>query len=227
MDGGKEVTTNAEIVLNKQVSENFVFSIDSGDTVFVLAQNKSFYDGKVGNLTSKIFIIKELKTIDLNVMSNILESMGVEKLNIFSIDSKLIGNTIDSISTTNGSIVYINIRPEQFRMLLNGSTSFLEHNRRNLYIFRGGNFLDIKNLFDTIDGYPVNLGIGRSQKGHALSSLDLRLSSYIMAMFNFDYKLISYLNTFNVMDKSRYLSYKDKPLIRFLNSNNCRSKDGT
>lgn len=29
-------------------------------------------------------------------------------------------------------------------------------------------------------------------------------------MFNFDYKLLSYLNTFNSMPKDRYLSWKDK-----------------
>jgi hypothetical protein len=48
-------------------------------------------------------------------------------------------------------------------------------------------------------------------KAHALSPLDLRLSSYLMAMFNFDYKLISSLNSFNLMSKDRYLSYMDKP----------------
>jgi hypothetical protein len=31
-----------------------------------------------------------------------------------------------------------------------------------------------------------------------------------MAMFNFDFKLISYLNTFNSMTKDRYLSWIDK-----------------
>jgi hypothetical protein len=31
-----------------------------------------------------------------------------------------------------------------------------------------------------------------------------------MAMFNFDYKLISSINTFNFMDKDRYLSWKDR-----------------
>jgi hypothetical protein len=30
-------------------------------------------------------------------------------------------------------------------------------------------------------------------------------------MFNFDYSLISSLNSFNIMGKDRYLSYMDKP----------------
>ncbi len=77
-----------------------------------------------------------------------------------------------------------------------------------MYIIRDGNFLDIKNLFATINNCNVNLGRG-SQKSHMLSPLDLRLSNYIMAMFNFNYKLVSYLNTFNEVPKNIYLSSKD------------------
>jgi hypothetical protein len=55
------------------------------------------------------------------------------------------------------------------------------------------------------------VGRGGSQKAHALSHLDFRLSSYLMAMFNFDYNLIYSLNSFNFMGKDRYLSYMDKP----------------
>ncbi len=31
-----------------------------------------------------------------------------------------------------------------------------------------------------------------------------------MAMFKFDYKYITYLNTFNVVTKERYLTYTEK-----------------
>ena len=72
-------------------------------------------------------------------------------------------------------------------------------------ILRNGNFLDIKNLFDAVNNCQVNLGRGGSQKSHLLSPLDFILSAYLMAMFNFDYKLISSLNTFN-LSKERYLS---------------------
>lgn len=53
-------------------------------------------------------------------------------------------------------------------------------------------------------------------KAHALSPLDFRLSCYLMAMFNFDYNLISSLNSFNIMSKDRYLSYMDKPRPKIL-----------
>ena len=41
-----------------------------------------------------------------------------------------------------------------------------------------------------------------------VSSLDLRLSCYLMAMFKYDIYLLSYLNTFNIIPKFRYLPYK-------------------
>jgi hypothetical protein len=49
-----------------------------------------------------------------------------------------------------------------------------------------------------------------------------------MALFKFNYKKISYLNTFNGMTKEKYLSYKDKSSkFRYVFSNkslNCRFK---
>jgi hypothetical protein len=75
---------------------------------------------------------------------------------------------------------------------------------------RDGNFLDIKNIFASINGYKTNIGRGGSQKAHILSPMDLRLSFYMMAMFQYNYKLISYLNTFNEISKDRYLSYTNK-----------------
>jgi hypothetical protein len=85
---------------------------------------------------------------------------------------------------------------------------------------RNGSFLDIKNLFAKINGYEVNVGRGGSQKAHALSPLDFRLSSYLIAMFNFDYSKITYLNAFNDLEKDRYLSYMDRRIlkIRFVES---------
>jgi hypothetical protein len=87
----------------------------------------------------------------------------------------------------------------------------VEFNKYTIYIARGGNWIDIKNLFTTIKNKNVNVGRGGSQKSHALSPIDFRLSTYLMAMFNFDYNLISSLNLFNMMSKDRYLSYMNKP----------------
>jgi hypothetical protein len=54
----------------------------------------------------------------------------------------------------------------------------------------------------------MNVGKGGGQKAHILSPLDFRLSSYVMTMFNFKYKYLTYLNAFSDLDKARYLSYK-------------------
>lgn len=102
---------------------------------------------------------------------------------------------------------------EEFMKLINSENiNFLEYNKKSLYILRKGNFLDIKNIFSNINKCRVNLGRGGSQKAHILSPLDIRLSTYLMAMFNFDYNLINSLNTFNSISKDRYLSWKDSTI---------------
>jgi hypothetical protein len=63
--------------------------------------------------------------------------------------------------------------------------------------------LDIKNLVTSLGNCEVNVGRGGSQKSHALSPLDFRLSMYIMIIFKFKYKSISYLNTFNDKTKDK------------------------
>ena len=94
--------------------------------------------------------------------------------------------------------------------LNNPLCNFLEHNKYTLYILKEGNYIDIKNIFGKINGFDTNIGRGGSQKSHMLSSLDFRLSCYLMAMFGFNYKYISSLNTFNYISKERYLPYIDK-----------------
>jgi len=43
-----------------------------------------------------------------------------------------------------------------------------------------------------------------------ISPLDFRLSCYLMAMLKFNYKFMSYLNSFNGIPKYRYLPYIEK-----------------
>lgn len=88
--------------------------------------------------------------------------------------------------------------------------NFFDYNKHSLYIIRGGNYLDIKNIFTAINNQQFNLGRGGGQKAHMLSPLDFRLSSYMLAMSNFNYQLVSSLNTFNYISKDRYLSWSDK-----------------
>ena len=178
-----------------------------------MTRNNSIYKGKEGvsNIVSKIVIIKELYHINLDELSKMLAVIGIEKLYIFSIDNKLDSKIMNVTTSDKYSIVkYTELNSANFIELLNFNGKFLEYNKDSLYILRDGNFLDIKNLFSTINNGQVNVGRGGGQKAHMLSPLDLRLTSYLMAMFNFNYNLVNNLNTFNYIDKDRYLSYTDK-----------------
>ena len=165
----------------------------------------------LNNLTSKMITIKELKYINMSELSKALAAMGIEILLIFSIYNDYESNSCDAVSCNNGSkITYYDISADNFINFIKSQADFLEFNQHSLYIIRNGNFLDIKNVFASVSGYNVNIGRGGSQKAHILSPLDLRLSSYIMALFKNKYKWISYLNTFNQLSKDRYLSYTNK-----------------
>ena len=201
---------NSAKISDKKINDDFIFPIDRNDALFVLTFNPSVYKEGTSSLISKMMIINELSYVNLDDLSKTLAAMYIKELNIFSLDD----NTLEmrKIRRDNGSsITYIEMTREHFIKLLNNDrTNFLDYNRYSLYILRNGNFLDIKNLFSRIDGYPANVGRGGSQKAHILSPLDFRLSSYIMAMFNFNYGLISNINAFNTLEKERYLSYLNR-----------------
>lgn len=92
----------------------------------------------------------------------------------------------------------------------NPSYNFLDYNKCILCIIKEGSYLYIINPFSKINGFDTNIGRGGSRKAYMISPLDLRLSCYLMAMFKFDYKYISYLNSFNVVTKDRYLLFMKK-----------------
>lgn len=146
----------------------------------------------------------------MDILSKVLAAMHIKELNIFSIDDSI--EKMKVIRRNNGSpISYTEMTRENLLTLLNSDkTDFSEYNKYSLYILRGGGFLDIKNLFANINGHEMNVGRGGSQKAHFLSPLDLRLSSYVIAMFNCNYGWISKVNAFNSLEKDRYLSYLDK-----------------
>lgn len=197
-----------QIIMNKCEPDNFFFSINRNDTIFTLTRNYSFYKENVSNIVSKIVIIKEANDINLQDFSKKLDLMRIEKLNIYCINYNSESNIINYTIVNKGCIInYAEMNPKNFIKLINlENNKFLDYNKHTLYIVKSGNYLEIKNLFTIINNCQINLVRGGSQKAHVLSPLDFRLSSYLMAMFNFDYKYIMYLNTFNDLDKNRYLS---------------------
>lgn len=173
-----------------------------------MTNDNSFHKEASCNIISKIVIINELHHFNTSEISKILECMRIEKMTIFSIDKNSELNIINSIITDNGSkVLYLEMKPENFvEFLSDRDSNFTNYNVNSMYIIRDGTFKDIKNLFNIINGHYANVGRGGGQKSHVLSPLDFRLSCYLLALFNFNHQLISSLNTFNLLNKNRYLS---------------------
>lgn len=206
-----EIDTTAIVTEDSNSNENFEFVINPSDTVFVLTINHAKHKVGVSNIISKMIVLKESCTVYLDELSVTLKDMGIDKLHIFSIRCDYSKASKSAVSQRGSSIVYIDLKETEFRdFLIKGpesGSSFLEYNPHSLYILRGGNYLSIKNIFSSIENRQVNLGRGGSQKSHLLSPLDLRLTCYMLALF--DYNTLKYLNTFNEISKNRYLSYTD------------------
>jgi hypothetical protein len=159
---------------------------------------------------------------NLEDLSRMLNCINIDTLHIYSIHSQGLKDNVDIKRIESPMKVnYIDLGVESFIRLLNSpNTDFLDYNKNSLYVLRKGNYIDVKNVLTKIQGYEVSVGRGGSQKAHMVSPLDFRLSCYLMAMFNLDFKLINKLNTFNFIDKSRYLPYIDrknntnKPIIK-------------
>jgi len=207
-------------VINSEDDDKYIIPIHSSDVLFTLALNKSIYKEKVRHLTGKILIMKESTEVNLLDISRMLHVMKINKMHIFSINGYGLLDSVPQIQAKERSTVnYIEIGAEDFTSHLNNpDVDFLNYNANSLYILRGGSYIDVKNIFTKIRGCEVNVGRGGSQKSHVISPLDFRLSCYLLALFNFNYKYIHDLNAFNGLSKDRYLVYKENPLIRHMPS---------
>jgi hypothetical protein len=137
----------------------FEFTLDVNDTIFVLTKNNSVFKNNVGNIISKMIVIKELNYINLNDFSEILTGLGIKELNIFSINENYNDNIKVLPSKFNPLVQYIEVNAESFQRFINlENRNFLDYNKDSLYIIRGGNYIDIKNLFATINNHQINLG---------------------------------------------------------------------
>jgi hypothetical protein len=161
------------------------------------------------NLISKSIFIQEYREVDLKEVSRMLNSIGIYKLNIFCIDK--ISGINKTVVQEPSLVTLFELGAEDFIQVLNNpGDDFMSYNKDSLYVLRDSDFIDVKNIFSKINSYEVNIGRGAGQKCSILSPLEFRLSSYLMAIFKFKYFEISRLNTFNFLDKSRYLTYNNK-----------------
>jgi len=223
VDDSNNVFNNEEVVINKSMSDNFEFSIDITDLIFVLTRNNSIYPNSINNMISKSIMIKALTNFNLDALSLGLTLIRVEKLNIIVISDKCPVNTVNVVKGNGDCLLnYIEINPKAFTNMMLLDPDFLVKNKHTLYILRNGSFLSMKALFSKIQGSDVNVCRGASQKSHLLSPLAFRLSNYLMALFDFNYKYVSYLNTFSDIGKDKYLPLSDNFKYRSSNRTEAR-----
>jgi len=183
--------------------------LNSDDVIFVLTINNNPTEEYTVNLISKSIFIQEYKEVDIKELSRMLSCIGIPKLNIFCID-KISG--INKTVIEEPSLIHLfELGVEDFIKVLNDpKNDFMSYNKDSLYILRDSDFMDVKNIFNKINNYEVNIGRGAGQKSSILCPMEFRLSSYLMAIFKFQYREISRLNSFNSLHKSRYLTYNNK-----------------
>jgi hypothetical protein len=214
---------NEKVIVNKSMSDNFEFSIGVTDLIFVLTRNNSIYPNSINNMISKSIMIKALTNINLDALSLGLTLIKIEKLNIIDINDNCPVNIVNVVKTNSNCLLnYIEINPKAFTDMMLLDPDFLEKNKYTLYILRKGSFFNMKALFSKIQGCDVNVCRGASQKSHLLSPLTFRLSSYLMAIFDFNYKNISYLNAFSDIGKDKYLPLSDNFKCRASNKTKVR-----
>jgi len=153
-----------------------------------------------------MIILRESINIDLYNLSEMLSHLKINGLHIFSINKKELEKMEVTTIERPSKINYLELGVIKFIEILDSpDKNFLEYNKNSLYILRNGDYKDIKNFLTRIQDNEVSIVRGSSQKSHIMSPIELRLSSYLIAIFNLDSKRLSYLNKFNDLPKSKYL----------------------
>lgn len=173
----------------------------------MLTINNSEYNNKI-NFTAKIIILNNNLEINLHNLASSLRILGINHLNIFSINN--IGyNENFSINHDECTIHFVELDKSNYNNFILDK-NFKHINYTSLYILRNSNYIDLKNIFLSLqdkNNLNYNLSRGGGQKSHLVSPLELKLNAYLLAIFNFDYKLINNINMFNNIEKNRYLLY--------------------
>jgi hypothetical protein len=87
-----------------------------------------------------MIIVNQSVKVNLDDLSSILGSMGIEILNIFSIYDNVDTNTAIVSSNKDSKVKYIVINSHNFIELLNHENcDFMAFNKVSLFIVRGGN----------------------------------------------------------------------------------------
>lgn len=184
--------------------------------MFGLAINNKSYNNNVITLIPKLLILNDNDVlINLFEFYKNLNLLGLDTLYIFSVNPDEFDGEGYLKINQNPNFYYIEISLKTFKRLLENpfevfGKTFAELNKDSLFIFRNSNYISIKYQITKIEGIEVNLGRGGGQKSHLISPLELRINSYLLAMFNFRYDFISKINVFDCLNKARYLPFISK-----------------
>jgi hypothetical protein len=152
----------------------------------VLTINKNPTEKSIINLICKMIFVLEYREVDIKEISNILNYMGISKLNIFCIDN--ISGFNKTVVQEPSLVNLFELGVEDFIKVLNNPTDdFMSYNKDSLYIVRNSDFINVKEIFNKINNYEVNISRGAGQKCSILSPLEFILSSYLMVIFKFKY----------------------------------------
>lgn len=137
--------------------------------------------------------------------------MGIYKLNLFYIYK----NSIDEVDPFNiikpSKVSVYKISENKFMEILkNPDNNFLDFNKHSLYIFNNSDFLNIKRIFSYNNTYNINISKGGGQKSHIVSPLEIRLFSYLMAIFNCQVDILNNKIAFDKLEKDKYVPFYGK-----------------
>lgn len=195
--------------LNEDVNLNDLhLSLDLCDFFYVLTVNLGNYkpNENAGNLIAKSFFVNQNIKIYLWDYAWRLYNLGITKLNLFYLSDRK--DDYITVNFNNGcALTFINMGVEQYikHLKIEGAKGFAQYNTHSMYILKNGDFTDIKNKIFNVEGVKVNIVRGSCQKSHILSPLDFRLSTYMLALFDCNYSLTHSFNSFNELNKKRYL----------------------
>lgn len=152
--------------------------------------------------------------VDLEISTFFLFKMGIEKLTIiyvirenfdleFSREIALFASHNDHFK--NLSFKLVNLK-KYLELIEKGELNPFSgdfYTQHSLYIFHGFNWSEI--VFEYKRCLNINISGGSTTKRHLLSHLVLRLNSYLLAFFGFNYKALADSIVFDNIDKRKTL----------------------
>jgi len=166
------------------------------------------------HMIASTYFVNKPYQISYEELYNNIASIGINKLFIFYI----LDSPQEEIDVTLKTHVFRNnniwfevhyISKENYIPMINSSSfNFSEINKYCLYIFLDLSWIELISMFKSEDINIIVSG-GSPTKRHLLSPLELRLSSYIIALFNMNSIEASNYNNFRHISKDRYLPLFD------------------